>query len=401
MGNLTLSGATSGQITLAPTAVAGTNTLTLPAATGTILTSSGDQTTSGTFVMSSPYTMRNKIINGAMVIDQRNAGASITQSTSNVYGIDRWLISGSVASKFTAQRSTTAPTGFSNSMLVTSSSAYAVGASDYFYVMQGIEGFNCADLAFGTASAQTVTLSFWVRSSLTGSFGGALRNLIAGATRSYPFTYTISSANTWEQKTVIITGDTTGTWATDNTNSVTVCFGLGTGSTYSGTSGAWAGSNLIQPTSTTSVVGTNGATWYVSGVQLERGSAATPFEYRNYQQELALCQRYYETNYPSGTAPGAADSTNPTYLYMDGLSVITHTGQQYVQYKVVKRTSATVTLYSANNGASGNVYDFNGTTNRTGATQYAGPWSFVGYSTTLGSANNINMAFNWAATAEL
>jgi hypothetical protein len=240
--------------------------------------------------------MRNKIINGAMVIDQRNAGASLTQTTANLYTLDRWVASGSVTSKFTVQRnagSVTPPSGFSNYLGVTSSSAYTLLTGDYFYVMQGIEGFNVADLAFGTASAQTITVSFWVRSSLTGNFGGSIRNLIAGATRSYPFTYTISSANTWEQKSVTITGDLTGTWATDNTNSVTVCFGLGTGATYSGTSGAWAGSNLIQPTSTTSVVSTNGATFYITGVQLERGTIATPFEYRNYQQELAMCQRYY------------------------------------------------------------------------------------------------------------
>ena len=400
MGSVTINGSTSGSVTVAAPAVAGSNTLTLPAATGTVLTSSGDQTTTGTFVMSSPYTMRNKIINGAMVIDQRNAGASGTAITA--YTVDRWKYGASQASKFTWQQnagSVTPPTGFSNYLGFTSSSSYSVLAADYFGVFQVIEGFNTADLAFGTASAQTVTLSFWARSSLTGTFSGSLIN--GGATRSYPFTYTISSANTWEQKTITIAGDTTGTWATNNTGGMYVNFSLGAGSTYSATAGAWASGNYVAATGATSVVGTNGATFYITGVQLERGTVATPFEYRNYQQELAMCQRYYETNYPSGVAPGATDATNPTYLYMDGLSVITHTGQQYVQFKVVKRATPTITMYSPNNGASGVVYDFNGTTNRTAGNQYIGPWSFIGYSTSLGSANNINMAFNWTASIEL
>ena len=295
MGNLTLNGATSGQITLAPTAVAGTNTITVPAATGTMLTSSGNQTITGTMVMSSPYTMRNKIINGAMVIDQRYAGASFTQTTSTTYSIDRWASIGTVASKFTVQQnaaSVTPPAGFKNYLGVTSASAYSVSASDTFAILQTIEGFNVADLAWGTASAQTVTVSFWVRSSLTGTFGGSLTNDVGS--RSYPFSYTISSANTWEQKSVTITGDTTGTWQTNNSVGISLRFGLGSGATYSGTANAWAAANYVQPTSTTSVVGTSGATFYITGVQLEIGTAATPFEYRNYQQEFAMCERYYQ-----------------------------------------------------------------------------------------------------------
>ena len=236
---------------------------------------------------------RNRIINGDMRLDQRNAGASVSNNAYDAYCVDRWDIGATVASKFTAQRSTTAPAGFSHSLLITSSSAFSVGTGDCFYLMQGIEGFNVSDFAFGTASAQTVTLSFWVRSSLTGTFGGALRNKIASADRGYPFTYSISAANTWEKKTITIAGDTSGTWTTDNSCSLTLCFGLGSGSTFSGTAGAWAGSNLVAATGSTSVVGTNGATFYITGVQLEAGSVATPFERRSYGQELALCQRYY------------------------------------------------------------------------------------------------------------
>ena len=257
-----------------------------------VLDSSGNMTGAGTLSMSSSF-LRNRIINGDMRIDQRNAGAAVTQTTSVVYTVDRWSCFGSAASKFTAQRnagSVTPPSGFTNYLGVTSSSAYTVGASEFFFVQQVIEGFNTADLAWGTASAQTVTLSVWVRSSLTGTFGGTISN---GATnRVYPFTYTISAANTWEFKTITVAGDTTGTWSTDNSGGVVVNFNMGAGASVSGTAGAWSGSTLRAPTGATSVVGTNGATFYLTGVQLEVGSVATPFERRQYGQELALCQRY-------------------------------------------------------------------------------------------------------------
>ena len=233
---------------------------------------------------------RNRIINGAMVIDQRNAGASVTPN--NSYTLDRWSTENSQTGKFTVQQTTTAPTGFSNSLKVTSSSAYTVLTGDYFALFQNIEGYNTADLAWGTASAKTVTLSFQIYSSLTGTFGGALSN--SSGNRSYPFTYTVSSANTWTSISVTIAGDTSGTWGTTNGIGIQVQFGLGVGSTYSGTAGSWAGTLYVSATGATSVVGTSGATFYITGVQLEVGSSATGFEYVNYQTSLANCQRYYE-----------------------------------------------------------------------------------------------------------
>jgi hypothetical protein len=233
---------------------------------------------------------RNRIINGDMRIDQRNNGASVTP-TADVYTVDRWAVTLTQASKFSIQQSTTAPADFANSLLVTSTSAYSVLAGDTFLAYQHIEGFNSADLNWGTANAKTVTLSFLVRSSLTGTFGGALTN--SATNRSYPFSYTISAANTWTTISVSIPGDTSGTWLTTNGKGISVRFGLGSGSTFSGTAGAWAAGNLVQPSGTVSVVGTNGATFYITGVQLEPGTVATPFERRSYGQELALCQRYY------------------------------------------------------------------------------------------------------------
>jgi hypothetical protein len=247
--------------------------------------------------------MRNRIINGAMVIDQRNAGASVTP-TSGQYTLDRWYFSLAQTSKLTTQQnagSVTPPVGFTNYLGVTSSSAYSVLTGDFFGFRQSIEGLNVADLGWGTANAKTVTLSFWVRSSLTGTFGGSLFN--SAANRSYPYSYTISAANTWEQKSVTIAGDTTGTWLTDNGNGIQVYFSLGAGSTFSGTANTWTGGTWAsQPTGSTSVVGTNGATFYITGVQLEVGTQATGFEYRQYGTELALCQRYFFKTFAQGTA---------------------------------------------------------------------------------------------------
>ena len=251
------------------------------------------------------YGFKNRIINGNMVIAQRGTTSFSNGSgaTAN-FPVDRFTIYGSQASKFTGQQnaaSVTPPAGFINYLGCTSSSAYAVLASDYFWIYQRIEGYNIADLGWGTASAHTVTLSFWVRSSLTGTFGGSITN--SALNRSYPFTYTISAANTWEQKAITIAGDTTGTWATNNTSGIEIYFNLGTGSTFSGTAGAWAAGQFYAPTGATSVVGTNGATFYVTGVQFEKGVTATSFDYRPYGTELQLCQRYtYALSTPGGGA---------------------------------------------------------------------------------------------------
>jgi hypothetical protein len=240
---------------------------------------------------------KNRIINGDMRIDQRNAGASVSTATgAAAYITDRFKLDYSQTSKLTAQQnagSVTPPTGFINYLGFTSSSAYSVVAGDYFLVSQAIEGLNVADLSFGTANAKTVTLSFQVYSSLTGTFGGALQN--SAFNRSYPFSYTVSSANTWTQISITITGDTSGTWLTTNGIGINTIFSLGMGSTRSGTAGAWATGNYLVPTGSVSVVGTSGATFYITGVQLEVGSSATGFEYNDYGKQLIQCQRYYET----------------------------------------------------------------------------------------------------------
>jgi hypothetical protein len=301
----------------------------LPTATSVLPQASG-----GTGTTTGYYGFKNRIINGAMVIDQRNAGASVTP-TGGQYTIDRWCAILSVASKFSVQQSSVAPSGFTKSSLITSLSAYSVGAGDYFGFCHRIEGFNTADLAWGTASAATVTLSFWVRSSLTGTFGGSLDN--SDATYSYPFSYTISSANTWEQKSITIAGSTNGTWNTTNGSGIELRFGLGAGSTFSGTANAWANANHVQPTGSVSVVGTNGATFYITGVQLEKGSTATSFDYRPYGTELLLCQRYYQIKTSVVTTTSAYKSVDFMVQLRSAATAITTTfdagtGATFISY---------------------------------------------------------------------
>ena len=252
------------------------------------------------------YGFKNRILNGGMTIDQRNAGASVTvPATTLTYTVDRWAAWGSAASKYTVQQnaaSVTPPTGFKNYLGATVAAAanVTIGSTDVYYINQKIEGFNTADLGWGAAGASTVTLSFWVRSSLTGTFGGSLYN--SAADRSYPYTYTISAANTWEQKTVTITGDTSGTWLSTNGIGVVVLFSLGYGSTYQGTANTWQSGFYGTATGTVAPITTNNATFYITGVQIEKGTVATSFDWRPYGTELQLCQRYcYAVSHVSNT----------------------------------------------------------------------------------------------------
>ena len=244
----------------------------------------------------SPYGFKNRIINGAMVIDQRNAGASVNNvAASGTYAIDRWRYYGTSVNKFSVQQnagSVTPPTGFTNYLGITSLSANSPAATDEYAIQQYIEGYNIADLGWGTADAKAVTLSFWVRSSLTGTFSGVAKN--SDSNRTYPFSYTINQANTWEYETITIPGDTTGSWLTTNGRGIVLFFNLGTGSTYLTTANVWTSSFSNGATGSVNILGTNGATFYITGVQLEKGTQATAFDYRPYGAEFALCQRYYQ-----------------------------------------------------------------------------------------------------------
>ena len=317
-------------------------------ATNNAITFSTDITASGTVAMASSF-KRNRIINGNMLIDQRNAGAQISAAnlTSGTYMVDRFQYFASQASKFTAQQNAgavTPPTGFSNYLGMTVASAVSIGASDYFGISEAIEGFNFADLGFGTASAKTVTLSFVVYSSLTGTFGGALKNF--ALTRSYPFSYTIPTANTWTTISVTIAGDTSGTWVgATNNGAALVQFGLGFGSSNSATAGAWAAGNYSSATGAVSVVGTSGATFYITGVQLEVGTKATPYEMQIYSDQLAQCQRYYY-------------QTTPSFCTLYGFANATGWVGSLVKFPVTMRvtpTMAVVGTFTASNASGVNL----------------------------------------------
>jgi hypothetical protein len=254
---------------------------------------------------------KNRLINSDMRIDQRNAGASVTVGT-GAFGVDRFRSAEVTDGTATVQQSTVAPNGFSNSLLYTVTGTDAsLGSTQYASIGQRIEGFNIADLGWGTASASPITISFWVRSSVTGTYCVGLYN--SGGARSYTAEYTINVADTWEQKTITVVGDTTGTWLTNNGIGVALSFTLAVGSSYQQTAGSWGSTAFAIGTSNqTNLMATSGATFYITGVQLEKGSTATSFDYRPYGAELQLCQRYYQLVKP--TLAISADSSSNTIL---------------------------------------------------------------------------------------
>ena len=261
--------------------------------------------------------MRNRIINGDMRIDQRNAGAAVT--VTDAYTVDRWEMREDTDGACTVQQVTDAPPSFGFSTKFTTTTADAsLTTTQRLFNSQQIEGFNASDFVFGTASAKTVTVSFWVKSSLTGTFAGNLQNSVRN--RSYVFNYTISTASTWEYKTVAISGDTAGTWiGAANGIGLRLNFALGVGPDLMGTADSWQASGILSSTGAVSVIGTLNATWQITGVQLEEGSVATPFERRPIGLELALCQRYYvkvvgELDSPIGSGFSTAATTAVAYV---------------------------------------------------------------------------------------
>lgn len=362
--------------------------VTINGTNGLTFNDASTQTTAAT-----GFGFKNRIINGAMVIDQRNAGASVTVQA---YTVDRWQTAQTTASKLTAQQQTSVvPVGFTYAEKITSTSAYTITSGDVFTFIQAIEGYNVADLEWGTANAKTVTLSFQVYSSLTGTFGGSIGNGTS-FNRSYPFTYSIPVANTWTTISITIVGDTTGTWDKTNGNGMYVNFGLGVGSTYSGTAGAWAAADYRSATGAVSVVGTNGATFYVTGVQLEKGSTATSFDYRPYGTELALCQRYYEKSYNMASIAGASTNTNKG-SFVTGAAA--NTFWRWTQnYRVSKRADSTFTIYSTT-GASGNVR-LNNASDLAVTTEDAGENACAVYVSRNASLGDF-FWWQWTASAEL
>ena len=299
----------------------------------------------------------NRIINGAMTIDQRNAGAAVTPASGGYITVDRFSYYASQASKITIGQnldSVTPPAGFRNYLGLKVAATATVGASDYFVVGQPIEGYNVADFNFGLATAATVTVSFWVRSSVTGTFGGYLKN--GSSNRSYPFTYAISSANTWEQKTITVAGDTTGTWDTTNGQGLLLYFGLGVGSSLSFTPNAWGANNALGATGAASILATSGATFYITGVQLEAGSTASSFAHENYSDTLQKCQRYL----PAFNFNGANQTCAVGIAYSTTASVMNL--QHLVQTRVPPTGISVTGTFNSYNNSGNNAGNFSSIT---------------------------------------
>jgi hypothetical protein len=331
MSKIALSGDASGTgtFTIASPNSNSNFTLTLPTESGTVLTGS---TTTG---------FKNRLINGEMDIDQRNAGASVTPTASE-YTLDRWQMDIGLASKFSVQQVSDAPSGFINSVRLTVVSSYTPAAGNAMFFRQSVEGLNVSDFAWGAASAQSISVSFWVKSSVTGTYSVSIGN--SANNYHYIATYTVSSASTWEYKTISIPGPTAGTWLTTNGAGLRLKFDIGSGSNFNGTANVWSAADVGR-TSGSVVLGSNsGATWQITGVQLEKGSQATSFDFRDYGRELALCQRYYEAlSANANSAPGAGA------FFTLGVAESTSRVQPYYSFKVQKRTSPSTTLSAIGN----------------------------------------------------
>ena len=294
---------------------------------------------------------RNIVDNGEFVVDQRGFSSAVTQ-TGEAYTIDRWKTRMTSNSKFSVQKVADAPAGFYNSAKITSLDATTVQSGDYFQLQQGIEGYNINPANFGTPTAKGLVLSFYVKSSLTGTFSVCFSNYTGN--KFLAQNYTISSANTWERKTISVPAITTGSWERGNGAGLYIYFTLGAGSDTLRSTGSWIDSNFGRAgTGSTNVVATNGATWHLTGVQLEvdhtNSGTATDFEHRSYGDELQRCRRYYQ-QYVNISAVGyVPNNSNRTYSH--GWF-----------FPVAMRAKPTLTL--TNTGSSGGQYVTDGQTNR-------------------------------------
>jgi len=341
----------------------------------------------------------NRLVNGAMMIDQANEGSSYSIPTSNTwtYATDQWevICNSATASGITAQRVTDAPAGFTNSLKVTvGTGASSVGSTDVLQICQPIEGVNLADMGFGTSSALPFSLSFWVKSSFIGTFSLGFGN--AGGARTYITTFQVNPTGTWQKITIPnIPGDQSGTWPTNNTQSLSVCIvpSAGTG-TQTSTLNAWqSGAFLAANSQTNNILVTSGSTFQITGVQLNSGVFCQPFDRRMFQQELQDCQRYFEKSYDSGTAVAASTFNGSSYF-----TAAASTSGIVIPMRVTKRADPTVTLYSPSTGTTGKAYDSTASADITMATANIGQNAFtISDSTTSGH----QIEEHWAASSRM
>jgi hypothetical protein len=293
-GTVTAYNSATGSMTVAVTSTAGAGTL---ASWQIGLNAMSIQTPADVAAVlgytATPDLYRNRVINGAMQVDNRRSGASVTPTT-NAYIIDKWIAIIAQASKLTFGQNLNAvapPNGFTNYLGAKTAAAYTPLTGDYFIERQSIEGYYLSDFMWGSATAQNADLSFWVYSSLTGNFGGSIQN--AAQNRSYPFTYSVAVANTWTKITLTIPGDTAGVWVVNSGVGAIVNFSLGAGATFQSAAGAWAAGNFATAPGQVNVVATLNAVHYITGVHLGPVGSSTVTEWRPYPVEQSLCLRYF------------------------------------------------------------------------------------------------------------
>jgi hypothetical protein len=347
----------------------------------------------------------NLIINGDMRIDQRNNGAVVT---ANGYCLDRWICSVIPVGKGQCQRvvggAGIQAVGFGYMFQYTATSAYALAAGEYQCLLQQIEADFIAGLAWGTSGAQPVTLSFWISTTITGTFGGSLRN--NGYTRAYPFTFSVPAIG-WNKISITIPGDTTGTWVFQgNVIGLSLCLSMGCGATYSApgaTANTWQNGNFLSVAGAVSINAVNGAAFSITGVKLEIGSVATPFNRLSLTKSLIDCQRYFEMSYDLSVTPGTVNTNGQDFVYYGNPSMtagLLYMGKG-VQFKVSKRAAPTITLYSPQTGAAGKVYDASPAVDLTGNLQAGGHSGFMWYGSQTTATNSVNARVQWTANAEL
>ena len=317
---------------------------------------------------------KNLIINGACTISQRlGSGTYTLTASSDYFPVDRfrsWAVGGG---QFTIQRSDDAPPGFNNSLMYTVSTIdTSVGSSEYYCVQQRIEGYNTSFLKWGTNDAIPVTLSFYVKSDVPGTYSGSFWN--AAQSYSCVFEYEIFETDVWEYKVVSMPGPRVGNWNTTDGVGLGIWWDFGSGTGFNATPGIWQSTGDFRSANQVPFISRTSAKFRMTGVQLEPGLVATEFEHRNHGEELTLCQRYYEENKNSQyTATGYHTS----YI------------RSGMQFQVIKRAAPTVELTSAVNSAG------------TSLSLTVGNVNTMGFNFTMNSAGtSYGVRFNYTANAE-
>jgi hypothetical protein len=353
-----------------------------------------------------PVMFRNKIGNGAMLIDQRRNGAAATGVTggTDIWLADRFRIGGSAMAtgRFTFQQVTDAPagSGLYKSGKITVTAAQASSGSYVQVLSTFVEANNMTDFEWGTSTAKIAVFSFWVKASIPGMYAVALRSDNANA--SFVSNYNVNTANIWEYKSIVVSGPTIGTWNTGNAAGLRIDFDLGTDNNQyvaDNLANTWVASDSFKTASSKSLVATNGATWQITGVQLERGSVATPFEHRPIGIELLLAQRYFQKSYPTATA--VASNTNQGYHVFSMGGISSNYYHAAVRWKVSMRDVPSVTVYTPS-GTSGSFYntDTGGTVTLSSLTDVSAEGIGFLYSSATGSNSAQRYALHFTASAE-